>query len=89
VRNNAAGRRRWWSAPGRTLEFILKHIERSNDPNLEMPPPPRDLLDAMEDGVRLLRLSVLRIGDEVSITVLGIHAEDRQAGAAIRAAEEE
>jgi hypothetical protein len=39
-------------------------------------PPPRELLDATADGIRLLR-----IGDEVGITVLGIHAEDRQAGA--------
>jgi hypothetical protein len=23
ARNNAAGRRRWWSAPSRTLEFVL------------------------------------------------------------------
>jgi hypothetical protein len=39
ARNNAAGRRRWWSVPDRTLEFVLEHIERSNDPVLEMPPP--------------------------------------------------
>jgi hypothetical protein len=39
ARNNAIGRRRWWSAPGRTLEFVLDHIERGNDPALEMPPP--------------------------------------------------
>jgi hypothetical protein len=37
--NNATGGRRWWSAPGRTLEFVLEHIERGNDPVLEMPPP--------------------------------------------------
>jgi hypothetical protein len=41
ARNNAVGRRRWWSTPGRTLEFVLEHIERDNDPVLEMPPPPR------------------------------------------------
>jgi hypothetical protein len=40
ARNNAAGRRCWWSAPDRTLEFVLDHIERGNDPVLEMPPPP-------------------------------------------------
>jgi hypothetical protein len=40
ARNNAPGHRRWWSAPDRTLEFILDHIERGNDPVLEMPPPP-------------------------------------------------
>jgi hypothetical protein len=44
ARNNAAGRRRWWSAPSRTLEFVLEHIERGNDPVLEMPPPPRPTL---------------------------------------------
>jgi hypothetical protein len=38
ARNNAAGRRRWWSAPGRTLEFVLEHIEGGNDPPLQMPP---------------------------------------------------
>jgi hypothetical protein len=78
ARNNAAGRRR-------TLEFVLDHIERGNDPVLEMPPPPQELLDATADGIRLLWLGVLRIGDEVRITVLGIHAEDRQAGAGVRA----
>jgi hypothetical protein len=44
ARNNAAGRRRWWSAPGRMLEFVLEHIERGNDPVLEMPPAPRPTL---------------------------------------------
>jgi hypothetical protein len=44
ARNNAAGRRRWWSAPSRTLEFVLEHIERGNDPVLEMPPAPRPTL---------------------------------------------
>jgi hypothetical protein len=43
ARNNAAGRR-WWSAPDRTLEFVLAHIERGNNPVLEMPPPPRPTL---------------------------------------------
>jgi hypothetical protein len=37
--NNAAGRRCWWSAPGRTLEAVLAHIERGNSPVLGMPPP--------------------------------------------------
>jgi hypothetical protein len=41
ARNNAAGRRRWWSAPGRTLEAVLAHVERGNSPVLEMPPPQR------------------------------------------------
>jgi hypothetical protein len=44
ARNNAAGRRRWWSTPGRTLEFVLEHIERGNDPVLEMPSAPRPTL---------------------------------------------
>jgi hypothetical protein len=87
VRNNTAGHRRWWSAPGRTLEFVLEHIERGNDPVLEMPPLPRELLDATADGIRLLWLSVLWISDEVGITVHGIHVEDRQAGAVIHATE--
>jgi hypothetical protein len=37
------------------------------------------------DGIRLLWLGVLLVGDEVGITVLGIDAEDRQAGAGDRA----
>jgi hypothetical protein len=41
VRNNAVGCRRWWSARGRTLEAVLKHIENGNSPVLEMPPPQR------------------------------------------------
>jgi hypothetical protein len=40
TRTNAVGRRRWWSTPGHTLEFVLEHIEHGNDPVLEMPPPP-------------------------------------------------
>jgi hypothetical protein len=44
VRNNAVGCRRWWSAPGRTLEFVLGHIEHGNNPVLEMPPPLRSTL---------------------------------------------
>jgi hypothetical protein len=39
ARNNAAGHRRWWSAPGRTLEAVLAHIEHGNSPVLGMPPP--------------------------------------------------
>jgi hypothetical protein len=37
ARNNTAGRRRWWSAPGRTLENT--HIEGGNYPILGMPLP--------------------------------------------------
>jgi hypothetical protein len=40
ARNNAAGHRRWWSAPGSTLENVLTHIEGGNYPVLGMPPPP-------------------------------------------------
>jgi hypothetical protein len=42
-------------------------------------------LDATADGIRLLWLGVLWVGVEVGITVLGIHAEDHQAGAGDRA----
>jgi hypothetical protein len=42
--NNAAGRHRWWSPPSRTVEFVLEHIERGNDPVWEMPPAPRPTL---------------------------------------------
>jgi hypothetical protein len=30
ARNNAAGRCRWWGAPGRTLASVLAHIEAGN-----------------------------------------------------------
>jgi hypothetical protein len=49
-------------------------------------PPPRELLDATADGIRLLRIGILWVV-KVGITVVGIHVEDRQAGAAVRAAE--
>jgi hypothetical protein len=39
ARNNTAGRRRWWSALGHTLENMLAHIEGGNYPVLGMPPP--------------------------------------------------
>jgi hypothetical protein len=42
-------------------------------------------LDATPDGIWLLWVGVLRVGDKVRITVLGIDAEDRQAGADDRA----
>jgi hypothetical protein len=45
-----------------------------------------ELLDATVDGIRLLRIGILRVG-EVGIMVVGIHAEDRQEGAAVHAAE--
>jgi hypothetical protein len=51
-------------------------------------PPPWELLDATADGIHLLQIGVLWISiGEVGITVVGIHAEDRQAGAAVRTAE--
>jgi hypothetical protein len=86
VRNNAAGRRHWWSAPGRTLEFVLDRAHRARErprprdatgATSDVFPPPRELLDTTPDGIRLLRLGVLRVGDKVWITVLGIDAEDR------------
>jgi hypothetical protein len=46
---------------------------------------PRELLDATPDGIRLLRDGVLRVGDKVRITVVGIDAEDREEGAGDRA----
>jgi hypothetical protein len=39
VHNNAAGHRPWWSAPGRTLENVLTHIEGGNYPIMGMPLP--------------------------------------------------
>jgi len=39
-RLNAAGRRRWWGVPGRTLEAVLEYIEGGNTPRLEYPAPP-------------------------------------------------
>ncbi|KAM0861583.1 hypothetical protein ACQ4PT_045803 [Festuca glaucescens] len=34
--NNASGRRRWWSAPGRTLAWVLSYIADGNDLPLQM-----------------------------------------------------
>jgi hypothetical protein len=39
-RTTALPRRRWWSAPGRTLEAMLTHIEGGNSPVLGMPLSP-------------------------------------------------
>jgi hypothetical protein len=44
--------------------------------------PPWELVDATADGI-----PILRVGVKVGITVVGIDAEDREAGAAVRAAE--
>ena len=35
---NSKGRKRWWSARGRTLVFVLDHIATGNQPRLTMPP---------------------------------------------------
>jgi hypothetical protein len=48
---------------------------------------PRELVDATADGIPILRAGVLRVGLKVGITVVGIDAEDREAGAAVRVAE--
>jgi hypothetical protein len=44
-------------------------------------------VDATADGIPILRVGVLRVGVKVGITVVGIDAEDREAGAAVLAAE--
>jgi hypothetical protein len=41
----------------------------------------------MADGILILWVGIVRVGVKVGITVVGIDAEDREAGAAIRAAE--
>jgi hypothetical protein len=43
-------------------------------------PPPRELLDATPDGIRLIRDGVLRVDDKVRLPVLGIDTEDREEG---------
>jgi hypothetical protein len=44
-------------------------------------------VDATADGIPILRVGVVRVGMKVGITVVGIDAEYRDAGAAVRAAE--
>jgi hypothetical protein len=44
-------------------------------------------VDATADGIPILRVGVLRVSVKVRITVVGIDAEDREAGATVRAAE--
>jgi hypothetical protein len=44
-------------------------------------------VDATVDGIPILRVGVLWVGVKVGITVVGIDAEDREAGATVRAAE--
>jgi hypothetical protein len=36
--NNSSGWRRWWSASGRTLAWVLGYIADGNDPPLQIPP---------------------------------------------------
>jgi hypothetical protein len=43
-------------------------------------------MDATVDGIPILCVGVLRVSIKVGITVVGIDAEDREAGATIRAA---
>jgi hypothetical protein len=43
---------------------------------------PRELVDATANGI-----PILRVGLKVGITVIGIDAEDREVGAAVRAVE--
>jgi hypothetical protein len=44
-------------------------------------------VDATADGIPILRVDVLRVGVKVGITVVSIDADDREAGATVRAAE--
>ncbi|KAE8798081.1 Homeobox protein KNOX3 [Hordeum vulgare] len=39
-RHNSEGRRQWWGVPSRTLEAVLDHIEGTNTPRYDYPPPP-------------------------------------------------
>jgi hypothetical protein len=48
---------------------------------------PRELVDATADGIPLLRVGIVRVGVEVGITVVGVDAEDGEAGAVVRTAE--
>jgi hypothetical protein len=42
---------------------------------------------ATADGIPLLRVGVIRVGVKIGITVVGIDAEDGEAGATVRTAE--
>jgi hypothetical protein len=44
-------------------------------------------VDATADGIPLLRVGVVRVSVKVGITLVGIDAEDSEAGAAVRTAE--
>jgi hypothetical protein len=93
VRNNAVGRHRWWSAPGRTLKNMLAHIEGWQLPRPwdvavagAFPvAPPRKLVDATTDGIPLVR-----VGIEVGIPLVqvGIDAEDGEEGAGVGTADQ-
>jgi hypothetical protein len=45
-------------------------------------------VDATADGIPLVRVGVVWVGVEVSITLVGIDAEDGEAGAAVRTADQ-
>jgi hypothetical protein len=49
--------------------------------------PPCELVDATTDGILLLQVGIVRVGVEVGITLVGIDAEDGEAGATVRTAE--
>jgi hypothetical protein len=73
ARNNATGRRRWWSAPGRTPRVRPRARRERERPRprdaagtaADALPPPRELLDATPDGIRLIRDGVLWVGEKV------------------------
>jgi hypothetical protein len=44
-------------------------------------------VDATTDGIPLLRVGVVRVGVKVGTTLVGIDAEDGEAGAAVRTAD--
>ncbi|KAE8766955.1 Homeobox protein KNOX3 [Hordeum vulgare] len=39
-RQNSEGWRQWWGVTGRTLEYIVEHIEGGNTPKYDYPTPP-------------------------------------------------
>jgi hypothetical protein len=57
ARKNAAGRKQWWSAPGRMLHAVLEHIEGGNTPRLRYPPPQTDARRSANGGASKARRS--------------------------------